>query len=182
MDNIMQMWNDPHARHAMVLHWPIVLAMLAPIGVLAVAMTKGKNRAVTLLALLVCLGGAAGAFAAARSGHDAAESVEMRYQDITKAEADAVEEHEHMGKRAWLGALPGTLCVGLCLIGTRTFKPKAALLVVAFGASAWFAYRIAETADAGGRIVYQYGIGVGERGKAEAVQGARVKEDHEERY
>lgn len=172
MNSISDLFADPNARHAMIVHWPIVMCSVAPLLVLLVAFTRGKKKSLVLVAVACCLIGSGGAFASERSGEDAEDALDMKYAPISSAEGRAVHEHEELAENGWIWPLIPAGCLLLVLV---PFKPPfarwglvAAALVTSVGVTVW----IATTAHAGGTLVYQYGLGVPERGKAEAVYGA----------
>jgi uncharacterized membrane protein len=170
--SIMSLFNDPHARHAIIVHWPIVMCWIAPVLVLLVALTRAKKKSLVLVAVGCCVVGSVGAFFAAGSGEGAEDSLEMRYSPISAAEGRAVKEHEELAENGWVWPLIPAACLTLCLV---PFKPPFArilLLTLALLSSAGVTAWVALTAHAGGTLVYVYGLGVPERGKAEAVQGA----------
>lgn len=179
MNDLLQTWNDPHARHAMIVHWPIVLGMLTPVMMLLVALTRGRNRTLAWLTLACAAGVTVGAFMAADSGEHAVDSIEMRFSPISAAEGNAVEDHEHRGQDIWKWSLCPLLFTALATVPWR--KPAVRWVVIALALlfTTGTAVNIGATAHAGGKILYEHGLGVPERGKAAAVDSARNPDDHE---
>ena len=160
--------NDEHARHALLVHFPIVLSLIGVIPLVALAFTGFKS--VTLK--WVCIGcfalASLGGYFAKDAGHDAASHVirEMLPKP-TKAERSAIGRHADLGNDVWFWSLLPAVLIGVSL----TPKRKVAVIAGSLGLAAgiWAGVWVARTGDAGGRLVYVYGLGVPERG--EAVNG-----------
>lgn len=172
MNSMTSLFNDPHARHAIIVHWPIVMCSIAPVLVLLVALTRAKKKSLLLVAIGCCLLGSAGAFMAEGSGEGAEDSLEMRYSPISSAEGRAVHEHEELAENGWIWPLIPAGCLGLCLVPFKPPFARALLLTLALLSSAGVTVWVALTAHAGGTLVYVYGLGVPERGKAGAAPPA----------
>ena len=52
ISDFMQTWNDPHARHAFLVHWPVVLGALGFLPLLGLAFSKWKSTPMKV----VCVG------------------------------------------------------------------------------------------------------------------------------
>ena len=153
MQSFLDAWNDPQMRHAMVVHFPVVLSVVSlPFAVLA-ALWLGKDRGrvfrwITLaayLALTVSL------YVAGESGHDA----EHAAAPLSEAGELELEEHEHHGHTLW--QWPAVICIvaGVGFVRVKPVRIAAAWLVVSGGLVV--AERVAHTADHGGRLVYVHG-------------------------
>ncbi len=176
---------DPHARHAITIHLPIVFipaaaaVLLAHLGTLVA--TKHRNPVLPLVALAMLLIAAAGAGLAAGSGEEAIDLVERDAAPLTQAELDALEHHESLGEGAWMWPTGVALLTALTLIpaGKRKWLPPAATalaLAGALAATTWAAL----TAHAGGAIVYQHGLGVPDRTQGPAATSFEQSGDHEQ--
>lgn len=154
------LFNDPHARHAMIVHWPIVLCALLPLLVLLVAFTKGKNRTLIFLALGASVLACASAFMAERSGEAAEFSLSARYAPISAAEGAAVHEHEELGENGWVWPLIPGVFLGVLTVPIKRSTTRWGLIAMAllgsFAGVAW----VSLTAHAGGKLVYAHGLGV----------------------
>lgn len=179
MTEILNALADPHAKHAIMVHWPIVLT---PVGLLLLvwfAATGFKTKTVALAAVVVFLGAMVGAGLAAGSGEEAYEIVEGSVPPLSQAEHDALERHEELGEGAWLW--PGA-CAVLAAGGLLPKPKKAAAtacllaIVASLGVSARFAW----TAHTGGDLVYRYGLGVPKRGATPANASMPSVRDHNE--
>lgn len=170
MNSFQMMWNDPHARHAMLVHWPVVLGLLGPAAVIATAFAGRKNFTVKLLALLVFLGASGGAWMASRAGHEAAEGVAA--YGISQGEDAALEAHEDLARGGWKWPLFPAACMALTLIPVRIPFARVLLVGLALLSSVGVAWWVASTAHLGGELVYRYGLGVPERGKVDALMPA----------
>lgn len=172
MNELFSLFNDANARHAMIVHWPIVLCGVLPVMALLVLALGHKSRALAALTLACCVGASAGAFAAERSGEDAEHALPMKSGALSVAENRAVQAHEELAENGWVWPLiPGVLA-GVALVRFKSAAPRLAvggLLVLTSLGVVWW---VATTAHAGGRLVYEFGLGVPERGKAEAVNAA----------
>lgn len=166
----MASWDDPHSRHAMLVHWPIVLV---PVGaVLLVWFLVGgcKRRSVALAARLAFAGAMVGAGLAAGAGEEAYERVEASVPALTAEEDNALEAHEELGEGAWLWPAGCAVLCGLALLP----KPKRTGLVfglLALGGALVVSGRFAWTAHTGGVLVYDHGLGVPARGSASGPVG-----------
>jgi len=153
MQSFLDAWNDPQMRHAMVVHFPVVLSVVTlPFAVLA-ALWLGKDRGrvfqwITLGAFLAL---AVSLYVAGESGHDA----EHAAAPMAEAGELELEEHEHHGHTLW--RWPAVICVvaGLGFLRVKPVRIGAAWLVV--GGGLLIAERVAHTADHGGRLVYVHG-------------------------
>ncbi len=153
MREFLDAWGDPQMRHAMVVHFPIVLSLVGLPFALFAALWHSKDRArpirwVTLIAYLSLAGSL---YVAQRSGHEAEEAV----APISERGEEELEEHEHHGHKLWMW--PAAICVvaGAGFVPRRAVRITSAWLVVVAGALV--AQRVAHTADHGGRLVYEHG-------------------------
>ncbi len=150
-------FNDPHARHALLVHIPIALALLGILPALAWLVTGARQRTLALVASCCFAIASAGAALAAEAGEDAAESVEKA--GLTTVEKQALEKHEELGENGWVWPL--IPCVVLLLAG---FPQKGGLrlglgalgVLAGAGVGVW----VALTGHAGGQLVYTHGLGV----------------------
>lgn len=144
---------EPATRHAAIVHFPVVLACLAPLVILG-AMFEPRDRrtlrlaSVALLAMLTLT-----AWLAAWSGRAAAD----RVGDIPAVAASALRTHADLGARLWIVALVGTILGAVSLV--RAHKPALAgaggALCVALALALW----TGAAAHRGGTLVYAYGLG-----------------------
>lgn len=144
---------DPRLRHAALVHAPIALAMLAPLLVVGLALTRGRspalrNGALGAYALLVL-----GLFLAAWSGTEAKAGL----GDITLPARERVQLHEWMARRAWIPALATTAALAGVAVRSRRVSLAALALSVcgALASAGW----IALVGHLGGTAVYAFGAG-----------------------
>lgn len=158
MSSFMQTLNDPHARHAMLVHAPIALGILTVIPMLALACSRFRSKAL----IGVCAGAfvltSVGAALAANAGEAAMDRVLER--GTTGVERAAMDEHEELAEIAWVWPIiPAGLLGGVALFYKRG-PVRIASGTLATAASIGVAVWIGLTAHAGGRLVYVHGLGV----------------------
>lgn len=155
-NNILQMLNDPHARHAAAVHLPIALGVLGVPLAMLILFTRSKSLALKWLALAAFLLCSIGAAVAANAGEEA----EDRLSDLTQAEEGYVSRHEELGENGWAWPLIPAALVGVSLLARQhravSFAADGLALVASVGVACW----IGLTAHAGGELVYLHGIGV----------------------
>jgi uncharacterized membrane protein len=147
-------WNDPAMRHAMVVHFPVVLSLVGIPFAAAAALMADKTRALRVAALVLYLALAASGMMARASGHDAHDAV---YGSLSDEGHALLEEHDELGHQVWLfGAIVAAL-VAVSFARKPALRLPSAWLAVAGGvfAAGW----VAVTADHGGRLVYEHGAG-----------------------
>lgn len=169
MADFLHLWNDPHARHAMLIHFPIVLGTLGILPLIALALTRFRSTALKLLCVGWFLAASLGGFVAADAGEDSAEQVEHGAVPLSPAAKATLEEHEELGENGWIWPLiPGVL-VAITLLPGRRLKEEGEkrrrrlqvasgwlAMAGAIGVGVW----VGITADHGGRLVYVYSVGV----------------------
>jgi uncharacterized membrane protein len=163
MNQFLESWADPHARHAMLVHTPIVLAMLGVPLVIAAAVLTGRSeglaRFLRTLALAAFIVASGGALVAAQAGHAAADALQSHHPPLLPAEESAIAIHRSRGSIAWIWPLIPAALLGLAQCGNRgrSSAPWCVLAVVAsLGVATWYGV----IAHAGGRLVYRHGLGV----------------------
>ena len=176
MNDLLSLWQDPHARHAMVVHWPIVLGLLGVVPAAVLLVTLGKSKPARIVGIIWFLLASGGAALAANSGEAAEEGVEHAVPALGEAEEQAVEKHEELGEGGWMWPLIPAALIGLTFVPAKRVRIIAASAALAgsLGVAGW----VALTAHAGGELVYVYGLGVPERGTA----GQEQKQSPPDRY
>ena len=153
---------DPHARHALLVHLPIVFGLLGIVPCLVFAATGFKSKAARVVCIAWFLVASAGAGVAAISGEEAEEGVE--HSGLTAIEDEALEAHEELGEGGWIWPLIPAVLIGVTFVPKKQLRIGAGSLAViaSVGVAVW----MAQTARLGGKLVYVYGLGVPERGAA----------------
>ncbi len=153
MREFLDAWGDPQMRHAMVVHFPIVLSLVGLPFALLAALCHSKDRArpirwVTLIAYLML---AVSLYVAQESGDEAEHAV----GSLSETGHEELEEHEEHGLNLWWW--PAAICVvaGVGFVHRPSVRITSAWLVVVAGALV--AQRVAHTAVHGGRLVYEHG-------------------------
>ncbi len=158
-----QAMNDPAMWHAMVVHFPIVLASLAFLPILAALVFRLKHKALLWVALVMLLMLSISAYVAIEAGENADSHITA--VDVTPAEEAAIKKHEELAENGWAWPLIPAASLVIALLPftkPKAIRPIAAslALVGALSVAGWAAL----TGHAGGQIVYIYGIGTPERG------------------
>lgn len=114
---------------------------------------------------------------AANSGEAAQDNLSVRSPGITAAEHDAIERHEELAENGWIWPLiPAALVLLTFPKKPAVRRPAFALAVVA---SLAVSYWVALTAHAGGKLVYDLGIGVESRMVRSLPKGATRPSEEE---
>jgi len=148
------------AMHPLIIHFPIVLLLLAPFLILAGALRPRKRgRTILYVALAVMMAGTVGTYFAIASGQAAAQLAERNPQ----VEA-VLEQHEQLAEATRIGfsvltvifaailLIPGALKKTANRIAS-TALPLAFLVLYAGGA-----LLLANTAHNGARLVHEFGV------------------------
>ncbi|MFM9996832.1 MAG: hypothetical protein ACKVU4_13650 [Phycisphaerales bacterium] len=171
IEEMTRTWSDPHARHALLVHAPIVLAALGILPLLLLALGGFKSSALKVMIVLWFGAASGGSWLAAQAGEDAEHALEKRPPALTAVEDAAVHRHEELGEQAWIWPLiPAGLAL-LTLGGPRKMQFAAGVLAIL--ASTGVAFQFARIGHTGGRIVYLYGVGVPARGAP--AEGTELK-------
>lgn len=150
---IIEAWNDPQMRHAMLIHFPVVLSAVALVFAVIAAVGKGPERAMRWTALAMYAALLLFTYMARESGEDAKEAIEGSVDEEAEEELEAHEDH---GEDLWMWPLGIGILLGLSFVERRAVRLPAAWLAV--GAGLLAADQIAHTADHGGRLVYTHGV------------------------
>jgi hypothetical protein len=160
MNSLLESLADPHARHAMFVHLPIVLGLLGIAPLIALAFTRFTSRGLRVATIAWFLFLSASAGLAAVSGNAAAQGLENGATALAPDDRAAVAVHEQRGERAWIWPLiPAALLAAGTHPRWRTTAGTGAVLA-GLGVAIWFGV----IAHAGGRLVYARGLGVPVRG------------------
>ena len=178
MSDLLQTLQDPHARHAMLVHLPIIFGALGFIPAIALLINKARNHWLRGTVVVWFVLASIGAGLAAGAGEDAAEGVEHASPALSATEEHALEEHEELGENGWIWPLIPAVLVLVTLVPRPPVRLAAAGLaaVASLGVAGW----IATTAHAGGELVYAYGLGVPERGATPSSTAERTREHDED--
>lgn len=158
LDDMLSAWNDPSMRHAMIVHFPVVLSVLG-VPVAAASLFMPRSRWARGLAILLFAGLAASCYMAAGSGNGAEASLGAT---MTRQAAEALEEHERLGQYVFLMAGGVTALLLLACIPKPAVRNVAATLGLlgSLAVAGW----VATTAHHGGVLVYEHGLGAGRSG------------------
>ena len=151
--------QDPHARHAMMVHLPIAGALLAVPLTIALALTKFKNHGVRWSTVAVLFFAMVGAGLASGAGEEAISNVRIdTIGTLSPDAARALERHEGYGEGGWMWPALAMVLVGI----TSAKQPK---LRICFGSAAVLAVLVVAgwatlAGHTGGVLVYEHGLGV----------------------
>jgi len=151
--SILDALNNPSQRHAAMVHWPIVLAMLMiPLTFVAAILPTNKSIrtiAITAAGVLTLSG-----LFAMYSGEDAEEAIPAI---LTPDVYDEINVHEEMAERVWqFGAgLVLLLAIGALKSPAMRYGGGWLAVIVSLACAGW----TAQTAHHGGTLVYAYGVG-----------------------
>jgi uncharacterized membrane protein len=153
MNLLASLFALPDPLHPAVVHFPIVLLLLAvPVAVAAVFR---RPRCLPVVAAVLLGLGAVGAVVAVQTGEDESERVAE-----TPALEAVLEEHEEWAERTQVVALvAAVLALGAVALGRGPGIALGARVLAAAVALA-AGWCVAETGHYGGVLVYQHGAGV----------------------
>lgn len=155
---------DPHARHAIFVHFPIALIPAAVVVLIAFLATGARQRTLAIVGIATLVAASVGAGLAAGAGEEAIDHVERDAAPLTDEELAALQRHEILGEGGWMWPAGAAVVTGLILLpkGKRRWQPWAAG-VLALGAAGFAADWSIRTGHTGGEIVYRHGLGVPDR-------------------
>jgi uncharacterized membrane protein len=166
----LQTWNDPHARHAMLVHAPIVLIALGALPIIALACTGFKNATLRAVCVVWLLLASLAAFLAANAGEGAEDTLR---QTLTPAAEATLHTHEDLAELLWLAPLAPAALVALTAIKKRPVRLAAGALAIA--ASLAGAGWVSAAAHEGGKLVYVHAVGVPQPAAPGAPQAAPTR-------
>lgn len=148
------------AMHPIIVHFPIVLLMLAPLFILlGITRAPGKGASYFRVAVALLLSGTASVFFAIESGEATAELADLseRAQAVLKSHQELASETRNVfAVLSVLSLLVFLLPHLLRQTETRLFAtilPVSFLVLYSVGI-----IFLVNTGDAGGRLVHQYGV------------------------
>lgn len=192
MNHWLEALNDEHARHALLVHLPITLSIVGALPLIALAIGGFKNKTLKW----VCIGcftiASAGGYFAMEAGEDATKHIYQEHNPRpTQAEREAIHEHDELGEKVWIWAILPAVLIGVSLVPKRKIAVTAGALGLAAGL--WSGVWVVRTGDAGGRLVYAWGLGTPDRGETadgsfshtgntelNADQGAELNDDDDD--
>lgn len=153
-DQIIEAWNQPAMRHAMVGHFPIVLSVIGLPFVILAALWGRRAPSLRWIAVATYLLLVISAYVTRNAGDSAEDALRGSLSDEAN---ELLEEHEHLGHNVWQLALIPTVLLGLSFVPKPKVRHPAVWLAVIGGLLT--AVRIADTADHGARLVYEHAAG-----------------------
>lgn len=161
--------NFPEPLHPAVVHFPVVLLILgAPLAVAAVFLRRWH---LPVIAAVVLSLGAVSAFVAVSTGEQDEDAAERAGQQAETV----LDEHEEAAERTRSAAVVAAV---VAVIAAGLFRfPRVARGVGVFAAVAacMAALGVAQTGHLGGRLVYEFGVGVKQGAVVKSSEGAAVE-------
>jgi uncharacterized membrane protein len=156
-DSISKTFSHPQQAHAALVHTPIALAMLGLIPLLLLVLTRGRLARWRWTCVFVYALAAATAMAAANAGENAS-SENSTMAPMSDAADVVFTRHEEMGELVFWFLAATALAAALSSIPKKWFR--VVTLLVAVGLGVFSAGWVMATAHLGGRLVYEFGVGV----------------------
>ena len=156
LSELSQTLSNPAMKHAMFVHWPIVLGGIGAVLALLVAITGATNRSLQWLAVAAFVALTVAGFMAMKSGEDAQNAIRGA---LPAGASPLLDRHEGLAQWVWMFGAGLALVMSMTFLKQRGAKLGAAWIGVLASAlaMAW----IATVAHLGGRLVYEFGVGAG---------------------
>lgn len=158
IDTFLESWADPHARHAMLVQFPVVLGVLGVIPMLVLAGRGFRNRTMVLVMVLWFGAAAATAWLAEQASDASAALVEGSQPPLTDLELEALAWHTALADAGWIWPLVPAALLLLTLVQRKDVRIAAGSLATA--ASVGVAIWVLLTVQAGHALVYEHGLSV----------------------
>ena len=161
LDSILNMWQqswqNPAMRHAMLIHFPIVLAfLLVPLALLTSVWAGTFRKTLIIFCFIIGLATAGTAWLAKDTGSQAHQALGT---DVAPDVEIQIAAHGGAAVRVWWLSLTACGILLLACFGNKVWKAIARCLF--FLSTVALAGYIAYVADLGGRLVYVEEVGVG---------------------
>lgn len=153
--NLLDALTDPAKRHAMMVHMPIMLSMVAMVTLVLLAMSRGKSARWRIITLVLLVLGILFCKLATGAGEAAVDQLNL---PLTAQASELLEAHEEAGESLWL-----FFALIIVLVIPTWFKfmfvryPAMALSLIA---GLILLLRVTMVAHDGGSLVYDHGVGV----------------------
>ncbi len=155
-DSIIAGFEDPQMMHAVVVHLPIVLSLVAFLWVAVLIMTGCRSHKLRFSGVLITFLGGVLAWWAHETGETAAGS--FKTEELTEAAQAVLNEHARLGEFLWIGFCSTSLLLLLSLTKAKWFRWLMTFLALL--ASTVTVLWVAGQAHLGGELVYKHGVGV----------------------
>lgn len=154
LESMKHSFNDPVTRHAMLVHFPIVLSMvLVPFIFALPFLSPGKSRVYRVILAASVFTTAVITWQAGEAGEAAEPIVQARMQ--SEAANAVLTFHATWGERIPLFLAGTSILVGLTLVPLRSIRVAASLASIA--AILGCVVAVAVVAHEGGQLVYRHG-------------------------
>lgn len=158
LESMRHTFNDPVTRHAMLVHFPIVLSIvLVPFIVALPFLSPGKSKAYRIILAASVFATAVITWQAGEAGESAEPIVQARLK--SEAATNVLTSHATWGERIPLFLAGTSILVGLTLVPLRSIRVAASLASIA--AILGCVVAVAVVAHEGGQLVYRHGAAGG---------------------
>ncbi len=154
ISSLLETLQDPSTRHALFVHFPVVLAALTfPIAILAALLATKRKEIWHLLALLLIIAFTISAYLSVKAGHAA----EGNLGAVITAVSTEVHEHEEAAEYLHYFGIIASLIALMALAENKKIRLTGAYLTPL--TAAFILYQTGIAAHLGGDLVYEYGAG-----------------------
>lgn len=158
LDSLRHAFADPITRHAMLVHWPIVLSMLAvPFTAALVLVASRRATAYRVILATIVFGGGVIAWQAGEAGEDAEPIVDARLR--TEDARQVLHDHEALGEKVAVLMAATAGLIALTLVPRRGVRLAAG--IAASAAAVGVAALVVVVSHDGGRLVHWLDPGAG---------------------
>jgi uncharacterized membrane protein len=150
--------GSPNELHAIMIHLPIAIGMLGVLFAVLVAVTGGAASGIRWACALLFAVGAGGAYLAAWAGGLAASHIMDAGPMLSDRAQSVLHDHGEFGEKVWI--FMAVAAVLACATAIRHRGVRLSAIILLLAASVFTAGWVACTADRGGSLVYEQGVGV----------------------
>lgn len=141
--------------HAAIVHLPIAVAVLGVLLIVGLLLSGGKSAGLRWISVLIYLLGAGAAFLAVQSGEASVGELSLPLQEPAQA---VLHRHEELAEPLWIGML--VMAALTAMSAAKSTGLRVMVLTLALLGSISLAGWVGYTGHQGGRLVYEFGVGV----------------------
>ena len=149
-------FSDPQRVHAMVVHAPIVLAVLGLLWIAVMMIGSSRSHKLRFAGVVFFFLGGVAAWQAHETGDAARDN--FRYADLSDAAAGVLNQHAQLGEFLWIGFIATSALLLLSAVKAKGIRWIAMVLalITSLATAGW----VSGVAHLGGQLVYVHGVGV----------------------